>query len=139
MLVQASGLLASSLDYRATLSGVARLTLPYLGDRCIIYLTTPEGTIAPLPVADVEKFDFWPARPFAVRAIRREQVRTGSTILVDWKGSARRRWGLTLHKSGVLLLDGAGTLIFAEEGPLSAERVVELRGRLSSLGLRLPP
>jgi PAS domain S-box-containing protein len=44
-LSEASSLLASSLDYEATLSAVARLTVPYLADWCFVHLFEEDGSI----------------------------------------------------------------------------------------------
>jgi len=42
-LAEASALLASSLDYEATIEQVARLLVPELGDACAVHLSTPQG------------------------------------------------------------------------------------------------
>jgi PAS domain S-box-containing protein len=44
-LVEASDVLASSLDYDETLTTLARLAVPRLGDWCVIYIVGPDGTI----------------------------------------------------------------------------------------------
>jgi PAS domain S-box-containing protein len=44
-LVEASDVLASSLDYDETLTSLARLAVPRLGDWCVIYIVGPGGTI----------------------------------------------------------------------------------------------
>jgi PAS domain S-box-containing protein len=44
-LVEASDVLASSLDYDETLGTLARLAVPRLGDWCVIYIVTEDGTI----------------------------------------------------------------------------------------------
>lgn len=44
-IVEASDVLASSLDYDATLSALARLAVPRLGDWCVIYIVGPGGSI----------------------------------------------------------------------------------------------
>lgn len=47
----ASALLATSLDYEATLKSVARLAVPRIADRCIVYIVDDAGLIRPLEVA----------------------------------------------------------------------------------------
>jgi PAS domain S-box-containing protein len=42
-LVEASDVLASSLDYDETLTALARLAVPRLGDWCVIYIMGPDG------------------------------------------------------------------------------------------------
>ena len=44
-LVEASDVLASSLDYDETLTALARLAVPRLGDWCVIYIVGPGGLI----------------------------------------------------------------------------------------------
>src|SRR5205814_3026293 len=44
-IVEASDVLASSLDYDETLNALARLAVPRLGDWCVIYIVGPGGTI----------------------------------------------------------------------------------------------
>ncbi len=52
-LAQASMMLASSLDYETTLTSVAQLAVPEIGDWCAVDLLTPEGAIKRLAVAHV--------------------------------------------------------------------------------------
>ncbi|HEX8704469.1 MAG TPA: PAS domain-containing sensor histidine kinase, partial [Myxococcaceae bacterium] len=50
-LAEASAVLASSLDYEATLRNVARLAVPALADWCLVDLMQPEGTFQRVEVA----------------------------------------------------------------------------------------
>jgi signal transduction histidine kinase len=58
-LAKASGVLASSLDYRATLSSVARLSVPEMGDWCIVDVADADGRLQRLAVhhADPSKVE----------------------------------------------------------------------------------
>ncbi|HEY9404448.1 MAG TPA: PAS domain S-box protein [Pyrinomonadaceae bacterium] len=49
-LVEASALLAASLDYETTLQSVARLSVPFLADLCIVYVVDDDGAIRPIAV-----------------------------------------------------------------------------------------
>ena len=55
----ASALLSSSLDYRATLTSVARLVVPQLADWCVVDIVEENGTLGRLAIAHVnpEKVD----------------------------------------------------------------------------------
>ncbi len=53
-LVEASELLASSLDYQTTLASVARLAVPKLGDWCAIDMLAEDGSIQRLAVAHID-------------------------------------------------------------------------------------
>jgi signal transduction histidine kinase/PAS domain-containing protein len=50
-LAEASAVLASSLDYEATLRNVARLAVPALADCCLVDLMQPEGSLQRVEVA----------------------------------------------------------------------------------------
>jgi signal transduction histidine kinase/CheY-like chemotaxis protein len=91
-LAEASGVLASSLDLRTTLDGVARLAVPLLGDYCLMYLVDEDGG----PVA-VSSAHADPALTSLTRTIEQryrpgmahrtslvaEAVRTGTTRLLE--------------------------------------------------------
>ena len=49
-LVEASALLAASLDYETTLQSVARLSVPFVADWCIVYVVDDDGAIRPIAV-----------------------------------------------------------------------------------------
>ncbi len=53
-LAEASALLASSLDYERTLTQVAELAVPRLGDWCGVYLTREGGRIEPVAITHVD-------------------------------------------------------------------------------------
>ncbi len=53
-LSEASGALASSLDYETTLASVARLAVPRLADWCAVDMVGPDGSIRRLAVAHVD-------------------------------------------------------------------------------------
>ena len=53
-LAEASALLASSLDYEATLSSLARLTIPFVADYCILYEMQEDGGIRQVALAHVD-------------------------------------------------------------------------------------
>ena len=53
-LAEASGLLATSLDYETTLRSVARLAVPYLADWCAVHVLEEDGSIRRLAVAHVD-------------------------------------------------------------------------------------
>jgi len=53
-LAEASGILASSLDYDATLARIAQLAVPRLADGCAVYLDQGDGTMRIVAVAHVD-------------------------------------------------------------------------------------
>ena len=73
-------------------------------------------------VANLESFDFFPARGIALSHVRDEEKKWGIPILVDLKGTLREApWNLPAHTSSVLLLDGNGALIYRYSGRLREE------------------
>ena len=53
-LAEASGLLASSLDYETTLASVAKLAVPKLADWCIVHIAEENGELRQLAVAHAD-------------------------------------------------------------------------------------
>jgi signal transduction histidine kinase len=53
-LADAGAILGSSLDYRATLSRVARLAVPFLADYCVVYVQGDDGEIPQVAAAHVD-------------------------------------------------------------------------------------
>lgn len=73
-------------------------------------------------VANLESFDFFPARGIALSRVRDEEKRWGIPILVDLKGTlGKAPWNLPTKTSSVLLLDGGGTLVYRYSGRMKAE------------------
>jgi signal transduction histidine kinase/CheY-like chemotaxis protein len=73
-LSEASALLAQSLDYETTLSTVAKLAIPFLGDSCVLHLIDPDGTIR-----YVEQVHVVPTKAEMVRQLRRRYPLTWET------------------------------------------------------------
>ena len=57
LLAAASVTLAASLDHRATLTAMAQVTVPGLGDWCLVDLLEEDGTVLRLPAAHVDPSD----------------------------------------------------------------------------------
>jgi len=75
--------------------------------------------IALVAVADVEGYDFWPARGFVKSAIRSESKKLGSTIYVDWSGGVRKGAGFTKGQSTIVLVGADGKVLFSHEGKMA--------------------
>src|SRR5207248_9081092 len=52
-LAEASSVLAGSLDYKATLTNLARLAVPQLADWCVVHIVEEDGSVRPLAVTHV--------------------------------------------------------------------------------------
>lgn len=54
-IAEASGMLASSLDYQTTLTNVAQLSVPQLGDWCVIHMVDERGKLQQLAAAHTDQ------------------------------------------------------------------------------------
>ena len=73
-------------------------------------------------VANLESYDFFPARGIALSHVRAEEKKWGIPILVDLKGTlGAAPWNLPTKTSSVLLLDGNGTLVYRYSGRMKEE------------------
>jgi hypothetical protein len=89
-----------------------------------------------VPVADVEKWNWWPARRYVLSEVRDAERDAEFPIFLDWRGDVRKQWGLTRGKSGVLLLGSDGKVLFAAEGTLGEEQLKEIAARLREIVAR---
>jgi hypothetical protein len=69
-------------------------------------------------IADVQGYDYWPARGFVKDAIRSQSSAIGAPIYCDWSGSMRSTLGLRRGRSTIILYDAAGHVAFAYEGAM---------------------
>ncbi|WP_224364994.1 hypothetical protein [Hyalangium versicolor] len=75
-------------------------------------------------VANLEKFNFFPARQIALSYVRDEEKKVGVPILVDLDGTlGGKPWALPKKTSTVMLLDATGAVVYSYSGRLEeAER-----------------
>jgi len=85
-------------------------------------------------VANLQKFDFFPARQIALSYVRDEEKKAGVPILVDLDGTlGAAPWQLPMKTSNVLLLDAAGALVFRHSGQMKPEEAAAFFTALSRL------
>lgn len=73
-------------------------------------------------VANLQKFDFFPARQIALSYVRDEEKKVGVPILVDLDGTmGATPWELPMKTSNVLLLDAEGAVVFRHSGRMKPE------------------
>lgn len=73
-------------------------------------------------VANLQGFDFFPARGIALSRVRDEEKKWGIPILVDLKGTlGDNPWNLPTKTSSVLLLDGNGRVVFRYSGRMGEQ------------------
>ena len=85
-------------------------------------------------VADVEKWNWWPARRYVLADLRKIAERENTLLFADWTGAVRKAWGLTQRKSALVLTSPDGKVLFAAEGPLSETQLTTLVAQLKQLG-----
>jgi len=94
-------------------------------------------------VANLEKFNFFPARQFALSAVRDQEKKVGVPILVDLNGTlGGPPWGLPKKTSTVMLMDATGAVVYSYSGRLEeAERKTffDTLSRLLGKDLRTEP
>lgn len=75
-------------------------------------------------VANLEKFNFFPARQIALSYVKDEEKKVGVPILVDLEGTlGGPPWALPKKTSTVMLMDAAGAVVYRYSGKLDeAER-----------------
>ncbi len=75
-------------------------------------------------VANLEAYNFFPARGFALSAVAEQEKKLGVPILVDLEGTlGASPWGLPKKTSNVLLLNAEGALIFKHSGRMKEEEM----------------
>lgn len=73
-----------------------------------------------IAVADLRGFDFFPARNFALKAIRDVEAKVHIPVLVDWNRTlCQAPWGLPPERASVVILDDQGRRIYARSGSLT--------------------
>ena len=85
-------------------------------------------------VADVEKWNWWPAKRYVLADLRKIAERENTLLFADWTGAVRKAWGLTQHKSALILTAPDGKVLFAAEGPLTDSQLTTLVAQLKQLG-----
>jgi hypothetical protein len=91
-------------------------------------------------VANLESFNFFPARGIALSHVRTEEKKWGIPILVDLKGTlGAQPWNLPKKTSSVVLLDDTGTVVYRYSGRMKQEDMERFFQTLGTLlGQRQP-
>ncbi|WP_239576951.1 peroxiredoxin family protein [Archangium primigenium] len=85
-------------------------------------------------VANLESFDFFPARDIALSHVRDEEKKWNIPILVDLKGTmSGAPWSLPKKTSSVMLLTPEGQVVFRYSGRMDREEMDEFFQKLGQL------
>ena len=87
-------------------------------------------------VADVAQWNWWPAKKYVLDDLQKIARRDNTVLFADWTGAVRKAWGLTAHKSVLVLTGSDGKVLFAGEGTLSDAQLAALVGELKKLGCK---
>ena len=90
-----------------------------------------------MAVADLEKWNWFPAHNYAVKEMHKIEKKEDCTLYADWRGIVRKSWKLQKGKSGIILLDSQGVVKFFGEGPLKPEQTQDLVNQLATLGIKI--
>lgn len=71
-----------------------------------------------LAVADLQGYDYWPARGFVKDAMMAESRKAGTAIFCDWDGSLGKALSVKRGASNVMLYGKDGKLLFSYEGAM---------------------
>lgn len=92
-----------------------------------------------IAVANIQAYDWIPARTFAVTFIRQMEKRIGIPILLDLRGVLTSPpWNLPDDTGSVLLLDAEGMIVSRQSGALSAADTERLLATMETLVGRTP-
>ena len=89
-----------------------------------------ERKVAVVAIADVGAYDYWPAKGFVKDALRGASKKSGLTVWADWSTAGRASLGAAAHQSNVVLLDGAGKVLWSSAGALSPAQESDLLHRV---------
>jgi hypothetical protein len=92
-------------------------------------------------VANLQKFNFFPARQIALSHVQEEEKKAGVPILVDLEGTlGAAPWKLPMKTSNVLLLDEEGKVLYRYSGRMADKDVALFLALLAQLaGVTLDP
>lgn len=87
-----------------------------------------------IAVANVAAFDWFPARNFVLAAVRDVERKVNVPVYLDFKGAlAAPPWSLPPKSSTVLVLNGAGELVWKVKGRLSEAELAAMFALLEQL------
>lgn len=91
-------------------------------------------SVGVIAIANLKAYDWFPARGFAVAAVRDAERIAGIPVLVDWRGALRLPpWSLPAKTSSVVVLDPQGLVAFEVSGALTSTQRAELFAVLKRL------
>jgi hypothetical protein len=90
------------------------------------------------PVADLSKWNWWPAKSHALSNVQKNASKQHTRILIDWTGVLHKAWGLSRGKNSIVLVGSDGKVRYASEGETTPAQRAALEAALQALGLARP-
>ncbi|MBK7862646.1 MAG: hypothetical protein IPJ65_29370 [Archangiaceae bacterium] len=85
-------------------------------------------------IANVQGFDWFPARNFVVTAVKKTEVSIGVPVYLDWDGTMTKKpWSLNPKNATVMVLDPKGAVQFSYQGKLTEQKTAEVLALLEKL------
>jgi len=81
-------------------------------------------------VAYLKPFNFFPAKQFALQAVRGMEEKIGIPIYVDFTGELAKGLAIPTNSSTVVMLDGRGDITYKKSGKLTDTDMGEILRRL---------
>lgn len=87
------------------------------------------------PVADLSKWNWWPAKGHALTDVKKSAAKSNTKILLDWTGALQKRWGLRKQENSIVLIGADGKVLYVSHGETTPAQVSALERELRALGL----
>jgi hypothetical protein len=85
-------------------------------------------------VADLQGYNWFPARNFALQGVRDAQKKAGIPVYVDWSATMRGApWNMKEKTSNVVLLDADGKLVMRVAGKVDEKQQEQLFAALAAM------
>jgi hypothetical protein len=97
------------------------------------------GVFELIVVADLERWDFWPARSHALASIKKTQTKESTPVWIDWKGALRKHAHLHKGESAFFVIDRDGRVRYFAQGILDEPQRRALDEAIASLGATPAP
>lgn len=90
-------------------------------------------------VADMDRFNYWPAKKYALASLQRLARDNSTTMWIDWLGALRKALSLRKHETSFFVIDATGTTVFFAQGKLDGGQLRALDAAIAALGARPVP
>lgn len=90
--------------------------------------------VSVVAIANVQAFDWFPARNFVVAAVKDTEKAVGVPVYLDWTGELTKKpWSLDPKSSTVVVVDRTGAVRWARKGKLKPAEVDEVLAMIGTL------